>query len=83
MLAHWRGMRERSTIESSIFNVNGNSLSGPLIIETVSRKGPRVGLFEAGLRLPRVSAKFELRYESLKKQIQFNSLCLQFDDWIL
>ena len=41
------------------------------------------GLFEAGLRQPKVSAKFELMIWEVKKQIQFNSLCLQFDDRIL
>ena len=37
----------------------------------------RAGLFKVGLREPRVSAKFELRYEIL------NSFCFQFGDSIL
>ena len=31
----------------------------------------RAGLFEGGLRYPRVSANFELRYESLKSQFSW------------
>ena len=37
-------------------------------ISMASRLIYRAGLFEAGLREPRVSAKFELKYESLKSK---------------
>lgn len=40
------------------------------------------GLFKVGLRQSRVSTKFEVRYKSLKKQIQSYSFRPHFDDWI-
>ena len=41
------------------------------------------GLFKVGFRWPRVSAKVEFRYKSLKSLIPFTSFCQQVDDWIL
>ena len=38
---------------------------------TLCLPSPRAGLFKAGLRLPRVSVKFEFRFESSKSKISF------------
>ena len=35
------------------------------------------------LKWPRVSVKFEFRYESLKSKFSFNSFCQQVDDGML
>ena len=51
-----------STIGFFMNPLNHDRALRPVIVKV------RAGLFEAGLRKPRVSANFKLRYESLKSQ---------------
>ena len=59
-----------------------NRFSGPKSYRDFEETGPCAELFMAGLKLARVSAKFEFR-RKFKWQIQFNPFCLQFDDCML